>query len=189
VYAPNDFIKFFKDPDNNIFNIYDFPTYEIEIDFNNPAELQNKIIELTLQVEDECPVGKYFGSIGIGEGIVFSYIDEEGNKSRFKSKGVKHSNSKVKVLASVDTEKLNSVKEFVEYAVTENRLNQGLEKVFGINGELDKSRMGEFIKWVVGDVIKEETDTLSDNKLEPKDVVSATSVKARGWLLEKIDKF
>ena len=188
-YTSNELIETIKSPEDNIFNIYDFPVYEVEVDFNNPAEVQNKIIELTLQVEDECPVGKHFGSIGVGEGIVFSYIDEDGSKSRFKSKGEKHSNSKVKVLASVDTDKLNSVKEFVEYAVTENRLNQGLEKVFGINGRLDITKMGEFINWVKGDVIKEELDTLTDNKLEPKDIISATSVKAKTWLLEKINKF
>ena len=189
IYSSNEEIKLFRDSEHNIFNIYDFQTYEIEIDFNRPEEIQNKIVELTLQVEDECPVGKYFGSIGVGEGIVFTYRNEDGSKYRFKSKGLKHSNSKVKTLASVDTDKLNSVKEFVDYAVTENRLYQGIEKVFGINGELDIKRTGDFLRWVVGDVIKEELDTLSDNKLEPKDVTSAISVKARGWLLEKINKF
>jgi len=189
IYLSNDYIKLFRCPAQNIFNIYDFPTYEVEIDFNHPEEIQNKIIELTLQVEDECPVGKYFGSIGVGEGIVFTYLNEDGSKYRFKSKGLKHSNSKVKTLASVDTDKLNSVKEFVDYAVTENRLDQGIEKVFGIGGELDIKKTGDFLRWVVSDVIKEELDTLSDNGLEPKDVTSAISVKARGWLLEKINKF
>ena len=50
------------------------------------------------------PVGKHFGNLGVGEGIVFTYLDEIGNKYRFKSKGLKHSNSKVKTLASVNTE-------------------------------------------------------------------------------------
>jgi len=189
IYLGNDYVKLFRDSENNIFNIYDFPTYKIEVDFNKPEEIQNKIIELTLQVENECPVGKYFGNIGVGEGIVFTHLNEDGSKYRFKSKGVKHSNSKVKTLASVDTDKLNSVKEFVEYAVTENRLNQGIEKIFGINGELDVKRTGDFLRWVVSDVIKEEIDTLSDNGLEQKEVTYAISVKARGWLLEKINKF
>ena len=41
-----------------------------------------------------------------------------------KVKGEKHSSSKVKKLASVDVEKLNSIKDFVDYAVTESRLEQ-----------------------------------------------------------------
>lgn len=189
MYASNELISSIKSPDNNIFNIYNFTTYEVEIDFNRPEEVQNKIIELTLQVEDECPVGKHFGSVGVGEGIVFTYRNEDGSKYRFKSKGLKHSNSKVKTLASVDTDKLNSIKEFVEYAVTENRLEQGVQTIFGTNGELDIKKTGEFLKWVVGDVFKEEMDTLVNSGLEPKEVTSAISVKGRDWLLEKINKF
>jgi len=185
IYLSNSIIQQFRNIDSNIFNIYDFPTYEIDIDFNKPKETQNEIIRLTLLVEDECPVGKHFGNLGVGEGIVFSYLDEKGNKYRFKSKGLKHSSSKVKTLASVDTDKLNSIKDFVEYAVTENRLTQGIEKVFGINGELDIKLTGEFLRWVVSDVIKEELDTLINNNIEPKEVTSAISVKARTWLLNQ----
>ena len=59
------------DNENGIYNILQFPTYDVEIDFNNPELIQNKLIEDTLAVEDECPVGKYFGVSGIGEGIVY----------------------------------------------------------------------------------------------------------------------
>lgn len=189
LYSTEEEISLYRSTDNNIYNIYDYETYTLEIDFNNPSESQNKLIELTNEVEKECPVGKAFGNEGIGEGIVWCYQDENGVKYRFKVKGEKHSSSKVKTLATVDTEKLNSIKEFVEYAVTENRLNQGLEKVFGINGQLDITKTGEFLKWVVSDVIKEELDTLADNGLVPKDVTSAISVKGRSWLLEKINMF
>lgn len=188
VYSNIEEIKTLRSTDNRIYNIYDFKTYEIDIDFNNPAEVQNKIIEMTIEVENECPVGREFGKIGIGEGIVFSHLNEDGSKFRFKSKGEKHSSSKVKTLASVDPEKINSVKEFVEYSVTENRLSQGVEKVFGIGGELDIKRMGEFLKWIVSDIMKEEQDTLKENKLEPKDVTSAISNKGRTWLLTEINK-
>lgn len=189
VYSTEEEIKTLRSPENSVYNIYDFKTFEVYVDFNDPAAIQNKIVELTMEVEKECPVGKEFGSIGIGEGIVFTYRDENGTKYRFKSKGELHSNSKVKKLASVDTDKLNSVKEFVEYSVTENRLKQGVEKVFGIGGELDIKKTGEFLKWLVSDIMREEQDTLKDNNLEPKDVTSAISVKGRGWLLGEINKF
>lgn len=187
IYFDIDDIKKIRSVENNIYNIYDFPTFELNIDFNEPAESQNKIVELTLAVEEECPVGKAFGNIGVGEGIVGTYFNEDGSKYRFKSKGIKHSASKVKKLAEVNTEKLENIKEFVEYSVTENRLNQGIEKVFGIGCEIDIKRMGEFIKWVNNDVIKEELDTISDNGLEPKDIISVMSNKSRIWLLDKIN--
>lgn len=49
-----------KYPDSKIFNIEDYKTYTIDIDFNNPQLVQNEIIRMTLEVEDECPVGKAF---------------------------------------------------------------------------------------------------------------------------------
>jgi len=64
-----------SNPENNIYTIEDFQTYEIEIDFNDKvklAEAQNEMIRLTTLVGDQCPVGKYFGNTGIGEGIVWS---------------------------------------------------------------------------------------------------------------------
>ena len=121
----------------------------------------------------------------IGEGIVYK-TDTERGTLRMKVKGEKHSSSKVKTLAPVDTEKVSSIKEFAEYAVTESRLNQGIEKVFtSVNEQMDIKKMGDFLKWITNDIIKEEMDTLRDNGLEPKDVTSAISNIARKWFLDK----
>jgi hypothetical protein len=165
-------------PAKRIFNIYDFQTWKIEIDFNYPEAVQNQLGDLTLAVEEECPVAKDFGFSGIGEGIVWT-CEYKGSVHRFKVKGIKHSASKVKTLAAVDTEKINSIREFVDYAVTESRFNQGLEKTFPNGEPIDVKKMGNLIKWVVDDVVKEEMDTLVTNKLEPKDVGKYISNKVR----------
>ena len=170
--------------EQNIYNILQFPTYEIEIDFNNPEYAQNKLIELTLEVEKECPVGKHFGNIGIGEGIVFQAVDNQDFK--FKSKGELHSSSKVKTLNSVDVESLEGVNDFVELAVSKNRLKQGLTWLQENQFPLDAKSTGDFVKWVVSDVFKEESDTIVANKLDAKKVRSAISVKARNWFLNSI---
>jgi len=173
----------------NIYFIDEFPTYNMDIDFSEPERAVNKLSELTLAVEAECPVAKALGDGGIGEGIVWtsSYKDQH---LMFKVKGEKHSASKVKTLAKVDTEKMNSIAEFVEYAVTENRLEQGIEQVFTISGDdVDITRMGDFLRWVMSDIIKEESDTLVDNKLEPKDIGRAVSNKARTWFINRLKEF
>lgn len=163
--------------ENKIYNVNDYETFTIDIDFNMPQLSQNAIIDMTVAVENECPVGKAFGFSGVGEGVVFiTYLN--GVRYSFKSKGMKHSSSKVKVLASVDVDKLNSIKEFVEYAVTESRFNQGLEKTFG-NSPVDVTKMGDLIRWVVADVMKEEMDAMVENKIEPKDVNKYISTKVR----------
>lgn len=192
-YWVNEDLPLLVSPQYQIHNINNFETYEISIDFNNPADIQNKLIELTDAVEEECPVGKYFGRVKgtdctTGEGIVWTYTDENNQRHIFKVKGEKHSNSKVKTVAAVDTEKLNSIKEFVEYAVSENRLNQAIEQVFTQNSvEPDIKQMGSFLKWVANDIFKEEMDTLIDNKLEPKEIGGAVSTKARLWFINYLN--
>lgn len=170
--------SYLKSPENRIFNIDDYPTWIIDIDFNMPQLVQNKLSELTLSVEEECPVAKAFGFSGIGEGIVWS-TTLNGNVHRFKVKGEKHSSSKVKTLAAIDTEKLESIQKFVEYAVTESRFNQALENVFPNEEPIQNNKLGDVIRWVVNDVIKEEMDTMVDNKIEPKDVNKYISSKVR----------
>jgi len=167
--------------ENKIKFIQQYPTYEINIDFNSPELVQNRLVELTNEVEAECPVAKAHGISGVGEGIVWSG-SYEGNNYIFKVKGEKHSVTKVKKLASVDVEKVNSINEFVEYAVTENRLKQAIDVVFtSQNRDVDKKLTGEFIRWILTDVIKEEIDTLVSNGLEPKEVNGAISKKAVKW--------
>jgi len=105
-----DSVDFPINPDINVYNIQDFETYEIEIDFSRPDLAQNKMIEIMLEVERECPVAREFSHIGIGEGNVWT-IEYKDETYRFKVKGEKHAGvSKVKTLKKVDSEKLNKTK-------------------------------------------------------------------------------
>lgn len=175
---------------NNEYGIWDirqFPTYQVTVDFNNPELSQNEIIELTIAVENECPVGKQMGVCGVGEGIVFS-TDYNGQRYTFKSKGEKHSVSKVKTLASVDVDELNSINEFVTYALTENRLNQGIDIMKSNDIVISEKTTGAFLKWVADDIIKEETDTIVQNGLDVKKIMKAVSNKARVWYFDWLNK-
>ena len=169
---------FLKNNDVKIYNIEDFPTYSIDIDFNMPQLVQNELSDLTIKVEEECPVAKAFGFSGIGEGIVWT-AEFKGNIHRFKVKGEKHSSSKVKTLAAVNVEKLGGIQKFVDYAVTESRFNQACENVFPNNEPIDVRKMGDVIRWVVNDIIKEEMDTMVENQLEPKEINKYISSKVR----------
>ena len=170
--------SYVENVNHRIYNIEDFQTYAMGIDFNMPQLVQNQLSELTLAVEEQCPVASKFGFEGIGEGIVWT-AEYKGVVHRFKVKGEKHSSSKVKTLAAVDTEKLNSITEFIEYAVTDSRFNQALENVFPNNEPVDTKKLGDVIRWVVNDILKEEIDTLASNGLEPKDVNKYVSASVR----------
>ncbi len=169
--------------------IFDFPCYEISIDFSSPARSQNPLRDITTAVEEECPVGKAMGSSGTGEGVVWRCVTPGYLESKFwfKVKGEKHSVSKVKTLAPVDVEKLNSIDEFVEAVSTEARLNQGVEYLREMNKDISRKSTGDFLRWFIGDVTKEESDVLEASGLTSKEVNKYLSAKARVWFFNKVD--
>jgi hypothetical protein len=172
----------------NIFNVEDFKTFSIDVDFNMPQLSQNLFAEITEGVEKECPIARELGIVGgLGEGVVWS-TEYKGNIHRFKVKGDKHSVSKVKTLASVDVEKLKTIQDFVEYSVTENRFNQAIENTFN-GGDIDIKKMGDVIRWVISDISSEEMDTMIKNNLEPKDVNKYLSNKTREMFFKLQSKF
>lgn len=190
IWVPAELFRVFHFPEHNIYDVTTFPTFKVSIDFNNPELVQNTLVELTEKVEAECPVGKHFGVSGIGEGIVYRCTDVlwESSDYWFKVKGEKHSASKVKKLASVDVESITALNEFVDNVVTESRLEQGLHNL--VNEQLkpfEMSSMGDFIRWINADVIKEEMDTIIANQFDPKKLGKPISDKCRKWYIAKLN--
>ena len=175
--------------DNKIYCIYDFPTWKINIDFNQPQLVQNELVAITSEVERECPVSKQLGVIGIGEGVVWRnstpHAALDGLNLFFKVKGKEHSVSNVTSLAMVDTEKVKNIAEFVDKVVTDNRLKQGLEYLTEQQLEHSNENMKIFISWVVKDCFKEEKDMITESNLKEKDVSQSIAFKARDWFLNK----
>lgn len=168
-----------------IFNIQDYASYEMDIDFNMPQLVQNSLSALTIAVEEECPVTSAFGYKGVGEGIVWTG-ECNGYRLQFKVKGEKHSSSKVTTLAAVDVEKLNSMIEFIDNVCTESRFNQAIEKVFE-GGEPTIQKTGDVIKWFVGDVMKEEIDTMKSNNIDQKEVGSHISKRVKEMFIKHLN--
>lgn len=189
--------------DDELSSIHNFPKWEIEIDFKQPALSQNKLVELTTAVEAECPVGKAYGVSGIGEGIVWvctEYGQRELDARRgdgiktsdliFKVKGEKHSDTKTKTLAPVDVEKMEAIAELAEAVATEHRFEKGLDFVKLQNPNVDIMAMmyvPQFLKWVGQDVIKEESDMIAASGFDVKDVTKAVNQLAREWFKEQVE--
>lgn len=177
---PKSFAKYRKRHGCCIWSNDEFPNWNFEIDFNSPEIAQNAIIEKTIEVENECPIGKYFGISGTGEGIVLEAF-HNGQHYIFKSKGEKHSSSKVTKLANIDIEKIKNIKQFVFVAVTTNRLKQGLENI-------EVRNVKHFIDWMIRDVFKEENDTIVQNNLDAGMIAKEIGNVARKWFLEYCNK-
>lgn len=179
------------DPEANIFNVLNFKTWEIEIDFEKPTLSQNGMISIVEELEGNSPMGEAMGIKGnIGEGIVVT-VCYQTKVHRFKIKGEKHSESKVKTLKPVDEVKEQNKIDFANYATPAWRLEQAWQTVFGIDNEKespDIKMTGPFLKAVVNDVMKEEMDVLAERGLEPKEVNGLISKVARTWFMEELDK-
>lgn len=176
-------------PEASIYNINQHTSFHIDIDFEHPEEAQNQLAKLTEAVEACCPVGLAHGIEGVGEGIVWRCNSNPSSEYWFKVKGEKHSASKVKTLASVDVEAVEQINDFVKMAVTEARLEQGLQNL--INEQLkpfDMTSMGEFIRWVHQDVLKEEADTLQASGIEYKKLGGPIALAAKRWFTNKLNQ-
>ena len=173
----------------SIYSVEQFDDYVLTIDFEQPETAQNILASMTERVEASCPVGRHFGQEGIGEGIVWRCASNPSSDLWFKVKGEKHSASKVKTLAPVDVEAVENIREFVAKVVTEARLEQGLHNL--VNEQLkpfDMTSIGDFIRWVHGDIVKEESDTAAASGLEFKKVSGLIAQAAKRWYVEMLNK-
>lgn len=174
-----------------IYSIYDedkFPVEQISIDFADPIQAQNKLVELTNAVEQECPVGKYFGHSGIGEGIVWW---NPTFNMKFKVKGEKHSTTKVKTvkeIAAVDVALHNSMREFVAAAVSQARLEQGIVKLGEMGLPADNASTGAFLKWIANDILKEEMDVICASNFDKKKLMPMVNAAAKDFWFKYLNE-
>jgi hypothetical protein len=173
----------------NIYNILDIPSYHIDIDFDRIDEASNKILEMVVQVDKECPWAKKFNCIGHGEGIVFTSDDDPTDTNLwFKSKGNSHKiKSKEKIIIEVDPIIQKSIDDFIKYSVHEDRLNQGLEYLIEQELDLELENLGSFLKWINKDINKEEYDVMEVSNLTWKQVAKAVTDKSKSWFISNIN--
>lgn len=168
-------------PEQGVYNILNFPTYEVSMNVFSPTDAINRIVALTEEVERCCPVAKHFGVEGIGEGIVFRW-----NRWMFKSKGEKHSNSKVKTMKEVNPEAIAEAQEFASKTVTPQRIEQGVQYLKEMDIPFTIQSTGAFLSWIVKDILAEEEDTVLQNNLDVKKVKSAITLIARQEYLKLV---
>ena len=170
-----------------VYNIYQFRTYSIEIDFENSSDAEMLMTKYTNEIEKECPVGKYFGISGIGEGIVW-----KTKGLSFKTKGELMSHTKSMKIPEVrDLSQESIIDDFVYNHLTENRLNQGIEYLNEFNIEISTVNTNTFRKWIEKDIITEEDYTLKKIKLTPEEykiLQKKINNHSSKWFLQYVKK-
>lgn len=170
---------------DRVHNILEYSTFFISIDFNDPEKILETITNLTLNIENECPVAKQLGFIGIGEGIVWSCVEQPENFDlMFKSKGSKHSGKSetTKKIVTIAPEQLSNYDQLLDHIVSVERLTQGLQEVPSIS----KENIGVYIKWVNQDILKEEMDTILLSGFTWSQIVGGITDRSRMHFLSLI---
>jgi hypothetical protein len=175
--------------------IYVLPWYgdSIIFDFANNTDFKksvNIVVDTVKKIEELDPwIKDTFGITGIGEGVVmYPYTTDFVDRSYledtiFKAKGKKHSVSKVKSLVPIDIEVVKDIENFVKMVCTEARLEQGFSEVCQENHDVRKT--GEFIKWVMNDILEECKEEIVASGLNWKRVSKVIATKASNFFKSK----
>jgi hypothetical protein len=200
-------------PDHRIFNVAQYKTFEVEIDFRAPTDAVHELMnQYTEEVCEACPFGGAFVDAagkpvtGPGEGIVWTmvrspYMDEGEDREfddtflvNFKTKGENFATTSraPKELKNADPNAAHLAAQFADYALAERRFEQGIEYLEGeqarqglpISG-YDIKLTGAFIKWVTEDAIKEERNEMVRLGVAEKDAKRELGARAKLWYARK----
>lgn len=169
-----------------IYNIFDFPTFTIDIDFQNPELVQETLSKITEEVERQCPVGAYFNRIGIGEGVVWTEWTISRGTLTFKVKGRQHMVVQSKILVPVTPVKFTNIDDFVQYACTINRMSQALDYMREQHIPIEVKSLDIFLRWLTEDICKEEKECMNISNISAKEVSRAITKKAETWFMNTI---
>ena len=175
-----------------IHSVSDVKPWYLDVDFSDEldrARALGQADEWTAEVEAMCPYGKRFGIEGMGEGIVWIPVGKHWGNSDlcWKSKGEKHKEVKraKRNRPALDPEVVESVSAFVEFAVTENRLNKGLDHLREAGKPVDMKSTGDFLRWVAEDIQRECRLELQDNDITWKQAGKFVNKRALDFFKEK----
>jgi len=183
--------KWISDESADIYNINDFPTYEVDLDLANPTKSLEELTKLVEEViEPASPVGKKFGfEKNTGEGTVATFALND-KLYKFKVKGLEHAvKQRVKVLEPVDDAKVQLLQEVAQKVTPGWRLEQMFDLANDVlnGGRPEMKNMGPFIKLLSEDIKKEESETIESFGVNFKEVMAPASTIAREFFRDQFN--
>ncbi len=150
----------------SIYNMTTFRNYTIVLDFNNPDQCVTKLEELVATVEAASPIATYHNKPdNVGEGVYLYCLSHGDHPTyRLKAKGLLHG-GKPKTPQTQDplsSEEMIKLDLIASQITPEWRLNQAISET----NATEVKHIGEVIRWVLNDVVKEEIHTISAANVE-----------------------
>lgn len=160
--------------------------------FADIEKFKVRLNNLTLQVCKKCPIGEYFGVLGMGEGIVWCCI--EYPQLRFKNKGEDFHQKACENLDETSIRKRQPKPEtlttqafgFCVQQVNGERLQQGLQLLREkFENNVSRKQTNDFADWICQDILREESHTISELLVENKesDLIKQIKSMAIKWFL------
>lgn len=177
-------------PDHPDIHIIPWYNESWELDSNNveTARALGAYLEAEVpKIGDEDPyIKELFGVSGAGEGLVTGPYDPSGklpywmfNTFVFKVKSEAHLAQKTNKLASFKVEVPGSVKDFAKMFVTPARCEQMIAENCG--GSLSPKVIGDFLKAINADILKESVNELKEMNVEWKMIAREINNEALAW--------
>jgi hypothetical protein len=131
-------------------NVREFQTWTLSVPLDDVDGATERADAIAEDVGADCPVARALGKPGKGEGVVWRCVDHPSSRLWFKSKCAEHS---VAAPAPKPATARGAAEEFADSFVTPARLRQAVDA--------GHTLLGQFVKWVVDDVMAEEGRGLS----------------------------
>lgn len=181
-------------PEGQIGCVLSAGSYKLVIDFNDPEQVKRALEwaqSITDAVAKACPYGALYGLQGAGEGIVWRPVGAHLNRTdlHWKCKSEAHSVTDVKMVRErpvVPEDVQANIDSFLAVAVTQNRLEQGLDVLAQKGLPSNKKSTGPFVQWVSADVERECVLELAHYGLVWAQVQPGVMQRARDFILGKV---
>lgn len=153
---------------HSIYNMAAFGNFTVTLDFNKPEECENTLKKIAELAEDNSPIAEYFEKPNnVGEGVYLYCLAANGYPTyRLKAKGEKHG-GKPKVKREqkpMDSELEAKLSALAEEVTPTWRLTQAITET----NATEMKHIGEVMKWVNQDIVKEEMPKLEAAEVDPK---------------------
>ncbi len=175
-------------PSSGIYNLLAFRKYTITLNFSNPIKCEEDLKSLASAIEDNSPIAAHFElTNNVGEGA-YLWCEYKDTTLRLKTKGEKHGGKpKVprtpKMMSS--PEEVLVMEALADKVTPVWRLTQAITET----NATEMKHLGQVIKWVIADIAKEEAPTLSDAKVELKNLSRYISAIVKQYYFDHIKSY
>jgi hypothetical protein len=176
-----------SDPDEGIYPVSEHRKWVKELDFNDPEPFLLSVEEDLLALEKNSIFGEVVLGIpnNVGEGFVYKFV-HNFTEHVFKIKGGEHAARATKIpKMSLTPAELESRKGMAFQVTPEWRLSQMFDQVF-VDEAPTMRKTGDFIKAVMQDIIKEESNVIADAGYTMKDINADVVMYVKHYLTNRI---